>query len=147
DQRAVGLFVQDRVGVTAHLTLDLGMRYEWHVTPTERGNKFVVFDAATATLERVGVDRDLIHRQNNTNLEPRIGAAWDASRDGRTVVRAAYGRTVDQPGTTAVRDTAANPPFAMPLTASGAIPLATAIDMAQTVGLAPMTVDPEFRNA
>ena len=65
-----------------------------------------------------------IYRQNNTNVEPRLGVAWTPSADGRTVVRAAYGWAVDQPSTTVVRDTAGNPPFATPLTASGAIPLA-----------------------
>ena len=111
DQRAVGLFVQDQVTVRDSLTLELGMRYEWHVTPTERDNRFVVFDAARASLVRVGVDVDEIYEQNNRNFEPRVGVAWQVSSDGRTVLRAAYARAVDQPGTTAVRDTAGNPPF------------------------------------
>ena len=62
-------------------------------------------------------------------------------------MRAAYARAVDQPGTTAVRDTAGNPPFAAPLTAAGSIPLAGAIDTTRPAGLAPATVDPRFRNA
>ena len=111
DQRAVGLFVQDQIAVHDRLTLDLGMRYEWHVTPTERDNRFVVFDAARASLVRVGVDVDEIYAQNNLNVEPRAGVAWQVSSDGRTVLRAAYARAVDEPGTTAVRDTAGNPPF------------------------------------
>src|SRR4029077_18115140 len=52
DQRAVGLFVQDRIAIRDRLTLDLGMRYEWHVTPRERNNRFVVFDAQSASLLR-----------------------------------------------------------------------------------------------
>ena len=147
DQRAVGLFVQDQVTVHDRLTLELGMRYEWHVTPTERDNRFVVFDAARASLVRVGVDVDEIYAQNNRNFEPRVGVAWQVSSDGRTVLRAAYARAVDQPGTTAVRDTAGNPPFGVPLTAAGAIPLASAVDAARPAGLAPATIDPEFRNA
>ena len=73
------------------------MRYEWHVTPTERDDRFVVFDAASASLVRVGVDVDEIYQQNNRNFEPRVGVAWDLSPDGRTVLRAAYARAVDQP--------------------------------------------------
>ena len=46
-----------------------------------------------------------------------------------------------------VRDTAGNPPFAAPLTASGAIPIGGAIDATRPAGLAPATVDPRFRNA
>jgi hypothetical protein len=146
-QSALGFFFQDRIAVTSRLTLDLGLRYEWHVTPTERDDKFVVFDAASASLLRVGVDIDDIYGQNNRNFEPRVGIAWAASDNGRTVVRAAYGRSVDEPSTTAVRDTTANPPFATPLTASDSIDLDRAIERAQPSGLSPATVDPEFRNA
>ncbi len=147
DQRAMGLFFQDRITARDNITLELGMRYEWHVTPTERDNRFIVFDAPTASLVRVGVDRDGIYRQNNRNFEPRLGLTWDLASDGRTVVHAAYTRTVDEPSTTAVRDTAGNPPFAAPLTASGAIALGNALGTTRPVGLAPATVDPEFRNA
>jgi hypothetical protein len=146
-QSAVGFFFQDRVALTSRLTLDLGLRYEWHVTPTEHDDKFVVFDAATVSLLRVGVDVDTIYRQNNRNFEPRVGVAWDLSGHGRTVLHAAYGRAADQPSTTAVRDTTANPPFATPLTAIDAIDLERAVDRAQPAGLSPATVDPEFRNA
>ena len=38
------------------------------------------------------------------------------------------GWAVDQPSTTVVRDTAGNPPFAIPLTASGSIALANAVE-------------------
>jgi hypothetical protein len=146
-QDALAFFAQDRIAIGSNLTLDLGLRYEWHVTPTERDDQFVVFDAASASLVRVGVDVERIYRQNNTNVEPRLGFAWTPSADGRTVVRGAYGWAVDQPSTTVVRDTPGNPPFATPLSASGAIPLASAVSLTQPIGLAPVTVDPEFRNA
>jgi hypothetical protein len=147
DQRAAALFVQHTLTVEDVLTIELGMRYEWHVTPTERDNRFVIFDAGRASLKRVGVDVPRIYEQNNRNIEPRLGVAWHPSSDGRTVVRAAYARAVDEPGTTAVRDTAGNPPFGVPLTASGAIPLGSAIDTTRPAGLAPATIDPRFRNA
>ena len=104
-QDALSFFAQDSITVSPSLTVDLGLRYEWHVTPTERDNQFVVFDAATASLLRVGVDVDKIYRQNNDNIEPRLGFAWTLGGDGRTVLRAAYGWAVDQPGTTAVNGT------------------------------------------
>ena len=34
-QDAVAFFVQDQFAIGPNLTLDLGLRYEWHVTPTE----------------------------------------------------------------------------------------------------------------
>jgi outer membrane receptor protein involved in Fe transport len=146
-QDAVSFFAQNNISVRANLTLDVGLRYEWHVTPTERDNQFVVFDASTATLARVGVDVGEIYHQNNRNFEPRLGVAWTPWADGRTVVRAAYGSAVDQPSTTAVRDTPGNPPFATPLTATGSVPLSTAVTATQPVRLAPVTIDPDFQNA
>ena len=146
-QRAVGLFFQDRVPVGDSLTVEAGLRYEWHVTPTEENDQFVIFDPTTVSLLQVGEHINRVYRQNNRNVEPRLGLAWDVSRSGRTVVRGAYGHAADEPGTTAVRDTASNPPFATPLTASGAIPLAGAVTHARPVGLAPATVDPAFTNA
>jgi len=147
DQRALGLFLEDQFAIRDNVTLELGLRYEWHMTPTERDDRFVVFDAATASLLRVGPDVDEIYRQNAGNLGPRVGIAWNVSHDGRTVVRAAYGRAFDEPGTTAVRDTAGNPPFATPLTASGSIPLNAAVLTTAPAGLAPVTIDPRFQNA
>jgi len=46
-----------------------------------------------------------------------------------------------------VNGTASNPPFATPLTATGAIPMSTAVNLTQPLGLAPNTVDPDLRNA
>ena len=54
---------------------------------------------------------------------------------------------MDEPGTTAVRDTAANPPSATPLAATGTIALDDALATTQPAGLAPATIDPQFRNA
>ena len=144
---ALSFFAQDAIAVGPSLTIDLGLRYEWHMTPTERDNQFVVFDAATGSLVRVGVDVDKIYRENNDNIEPRFGFAWTLGGDGRTVVRGAYGWAVDQPGTTAVRDTAGNPPFATPLTATGSIPLSGAVNLTQPISVAPATVDAQLRNA
>jgi hypothetical protein len=144
---ALSFFAQDSITVGPSLTIDLGLRYEWHMTPTERDNQFVVFDPATASLVRVGVDVAKIYRENNDNIEPRLGFAWTIGGDGRTVLRGAYGWAVDQPGTTAVRDTAGNPPFATPLTATGSIPLSGAVSLTQPIDLAPVTVDPQLRNA
>ncbi|HMD36944.1 MAG TPA: hypothetical protein VKH42_18345 [Vicinamibacterales bacterium] len=147
DQPAMSLFFQERVPVGDRLTLELGLRYEWHVTPTERDDHMVVFAPATASLLQVGVHVGGIYAQNNANVEPRAGLAWDVAGDGRTVLRAAYARAVDQPSTTAVRDTAGNPPFATPLTATGAIPISDALSGTMRGGLAPATIDPAFRNA
>ena len=71
--------------IRSNLTVELGLRYEWHVTPTERDNQFVVFDPASVSLLRVGVDIDEIYQQNNRNFEPRLGVVW--SPVSRTATR------------------------------------------------------------
>ena len=147
DQRANTLFVEDSISINDHVTLELGMRDEWHLTPTERNDRFVVFDANRASLLRVGVDVDQVYAQNDRDFELRVGVALAVTADGQTVVHAAYASAVDQPGTTAVRDTAGNPPFAAPLTAAGSLSLVSAIDVTQPAGLAPTTIDPYFNNA
>ena len=102
------------------LTLDLGLRYEWHVTPTERDNQFVVFDAATrvARARRRRRRRDLSRRTTRTSSRA-LGVAWTPPPTAARWCAPPTARAVDEPGTTAVRDTAGNPPFAIPLTATG----------------------------
>ena len=147
DQRALGFFGQDQIAIRDDIRIDLGVRYEWHVTPVERDNRFIVFDRGTGSLIRVGPDAPRIYRQNNANVEPRLGVTWRLPGDGNTVLRAAYGHAVDQPVTTAVRDTASNPPYGVPLTATGAVSIGAAIDATRPAGLSPATVDPDYRNA
>lgn len=147
DQRALALFGQDQIDIRDNVRLDLGLRYEWHVTPVERQDRFIVFDPASSSLIRVGTDVPAIYDQNDANIEPRVGITWSIGRDANTVVRAAYGHAADEPGTTAVRDTAGNPPYGVPLTATGAVLLSAALDATRPAGIAPSTVDPRFRNA
>ena len=146
-QNTFGLFLQDNFRWRANLTLELGMRYECNMPPSERADRFIVFDSGTASLLRAGKDFDQIYKTNNKNFEPRVGFVWDPFRDGRTSVRAAYGLLVDEPMTSVVLGTTANPPLAIPLTVTGTVQLSNAIDLARPVGLAPQTVDPNYNNA
>ena len=146
-QGALGLFVQSNYKWRPNLTLELGLRYEWNMTPGERYDRFIVFDPATASLERVGQQLGHIYHENSRNLEPRFGLAWDPFKNGKTSVRAAYGILVDQPTPYIVVGTAANPPLATPLAYAGPIRLDNAIELAQATGLAPLTVDHAYDNA
>lgn len=144
---ALGFFVQDNFRVRPRLTLELGLRYEWNLTPTERYDRFIVFDPATASLIRVGTDFDDVYHQNNKNFQPRVGFAWDPFGDGKTSVRAAYTLQTDQPMTSIVIGTTTNPPLAIPLTFSGAIRLDNALNLAGPAGLAPQSIVQDFDNA
>src|SRR5262245_57849108 len=146
-QGAFGFFAQDNYKLRPNLTLELGLRYEWNMTPTERYDRFIVFDPQSASLLRVGTDIDKIYHQNNRNLQPRLGFAWDPSGDGKTVVRMAYAILVDQPPASIVTPANANPPLGMPLTFTGTIRLDNAMNLAVPAGLAPQTVDHGFNNS
>ncbi|HSD46773.1 MAG TPA: TonB-dependent receptor, partial [Pyrinomonadaceae bacterium] len=144
---ALGFFVQDSFKPRPNLMIELGLRYEWNMTPTERYDRFIVFDSSTGSLVRVGADIDEVYRQNNKNVEPRVGFAWDPLGDGKTSVRAAYALQTDQPMTSVVIGTTTNPPLAIPLTFTGPIRLDTAINQGRPAGLAPQSIAHDFRNA
>ena len=146
-QGALGLFIQDNFNWRPNLMFELGLRYEWNITPSERFNRFIVFDPKTVSLLRVGEHLDQIYGQNNQNFEPRLGLAWDPFHNGLTSIRAAYAIQVDSPMTNVVRNTVSNPPLAIPLTFTGAVRFDDALSLARAAGLAPQTVDRNFSNA
>ena len=144
---ALNFFVQDNYKLQSNLTLELGLRYDWNMTPTERFDRFITFDPFSASLVRVGQNIDEVYHQNNKNFQPRVGVVWDPLRDGKTSVRAAYAILADQPMTSVVTPTSANPPLAIPLTFSGTIRLDNAINLASPAGVAPQSIDHGFDNA
>jgi hypothetical protein len=146
-QGALGLYAQDNYKLKPGLTIEAGLRYEWNMTPTERYDRFIVFDPSSSSLLRVGEHIPRIYQQNSTNFQPRVGIAWDPIGTGKTVVRAAYAILVDQPMTSVVLSTASNPPLAVPLTLAGTVRLDNAALLARAAGLAPQSVDQNFENA
>lgn len=145
-QNTVGLFAQDQLRLRQNLTLELGLRADWTMAPTERDDRFVVFDPSTVSLLRVGTDMDKVY-DNRLNLQPRVGMAWDPLGEGGAVVRAAYGVYTNQPPINMVLGATTNPPLVTPLSYSGLIGLDNAIDLARATGLAPSTVDSNFEPA
>jgi len=144
---AAGFFVQDNFRWRSNLTFELGLRYDWNITPTERYDRFIVFDQQTASLIRVGADVDEIYHQNARNFQPRVGLAWAPFDDDKTVVRAAYALLTDQPMTSVVSPTATNPPLAIPLSFTGTIRLDNAVNLTRPAGLAPQSINHDFDNA
>ena len=149
-QNALGFYAQDNYKVRPNVTLELGLRWDWNKTPTERFDRFVVFDPDTASLIQVGSGLDDVYHQNNKNFQPRVGIAWDPFKDGKTSVRAAYAVLTDQPVTNVVTPLSANPPLALPRTITTTLPnlitFQNADVVARAAGLAPNTVDQGFDN-
>ena len=142
--QAYGMFVSDSYKLAPNLTVDAGVRFDSNLAPTEPQNRLVVFDAATGSLVRVGSSARPAAYDDSHDLSPRLGVIWDPTNDGRTAVRAAYARTVDQPITNAVNVLAGNPPLATPLTFTGNIRLDNAQATALAGGLAPTSISPDF---
>lgn len=108
-------FAMDNWKVSPRLTLELGLRYDYNMVPSEAQNRFVVFDPASVSL----VQTSDIYKSNTTNFGPRVGFAYDVFGDGRSVLRAGYGLLYDQPVTNTVSPLSANPPFANPQSFTG----------------------------
>ena len=101
-QGALDLFALDSFKWRRNLTIELGLRYEWNMTPTERFDRFYVFDPTRIALVNVGRDIDQVYKTNAKNFQPRVGVVWDPFKDGKTSVRAAYAIMTEQPLVNAV---------------------------------------------
>lgn len=145
NQNALDFFAQDSWKFTSYLTFELGLRYAWNMTPSEAQGRFINFDPVTASL----VASDSPYAQNNKNFQPRVGFSWDLFRNGNTILRGAYAYQVDQPITGIVTGLTSNPPLALPISV-GPKPLTAlgpSYDPNNAANLAPLFVNPDFKNA
>ncbi|MGE5357812.1 MAG: TonB-dependent receptor [Bacteroidales bacterium] len=145
-QKAVGFFAQDNFKMARNVTMELGLRYEINMAPSEAQDRFVYFDPASVSLVQVGTGGRGTIYPNTSNFQPRLGIVWDPTKDGRTSVRAAYAILADQPVTNLVSPTAGNPPLVTNLVYQGTIGWSNALAVAGPAGLAPASVAPDFRN-
>jgi outer membrane receptor protein involved in Fe transport len=91
--RSQSFFVQDDWKPTDHLTVNLGLRYDFMTPPTEKDNRMANFDpsgAGALVFARDGslADRALVKPDKN-NFAPRMGAIYRIN--DKTLIRGGYG--------------------------------------------------------
>lgn len=144
---AFNTFVQDDVKLTARLTVNLGLRWEYNGVPREIHDRLGVYDFAQNKVIPVGtggVERP--YQRHFTNFGPRVGFAYDPSGKGKTVIRAAAGFYYDQPVTNILGGLSTNPPFSASVNNTSNINLANPFSVPPGAGSAIGAVDPDFRN-
>ena len=149
-QGALGLFVQDNYKVRSNLTLELGLRFDWLASPTERFDRFSSYVIELNSLVRVNHGVAPVYNTNRT-WQPRVGFSWDPFKSGKTSVRAAYAILADQPVTNLVTGNGTNPPFATSVALPTTIPtvkLSNATSVAVPgATVSPSSADIRFDNA
>jgi len=87
-------FIQDFVRVNSHLTVNLGLRYDFYSNPTEAFGRLSAFpNPATDSAPTVG---KIFAGTPLDLLSPQAGFAWSVFGDGKTVVRSGFGIYRDQ---------------------------------------------------
>jgi Carboxypeptidase regulatory-like domain len=111
-------FVGDSWKIKSNLTLNYGVRYQYNGVPFETGGNFSnLFQnpdsfATSFTFTEVGpgTGHDMYHN-DYSNIEPRVGFAWDPFKTGKTSVRGGYGIFHDRIFDNLFGNARANPPF------------------------------------
>lgn len=73
---SLGLYVHDKWQATSNLTMNVGLRYDVHVSPLIENNNPLFSDPTAYPIDR-------------NNIQPRVGFAYNMS--GRSVLRGGYG--------------------------------------------------------
>jgi hypothetical protein len=119
-QREFSVFAQDSYKVFSNVTFSYGVRYEFNGVPVEVHNTMstlLVSPSGPAPFTFVNVGRGIgtvpLYQDDWRGIEPRIAAAWDPFKNGKTSVRAGYGIFRDRVFGQLIGLARGNPPFQM----------------------------------
>jgi|CZLA01.1.fsa_nt_gi hypothetical protein len=153
-QHEYDFFGQDSWKIRSNLTLNFGLRYQFNGVPFEVNNNLSnLFQNASGpapalagggtgfTFQIVGPGTGhLLYNNDYSNLEPRVGFAWDPFKDGKTSVRGAFGTFHDRVFGNLFGNARGNPPFQeSPFNIPFSTPEATALP--GTVPASPVIAD------
>ncbi|MCS6884097.1 MAG: carboxypeptidase regulatory-like domain-containing protein [Acidobacteriota bacterium] len=88
---SLGLFVQDSWKIRPNFTMNYGIRYDVEFTKRFNPVNELVARAEEFFQIQQGLPRDY------DNFAPRLAISWDPFKDGKTVIKAAYGLFVGRP--------------------------------------------------
>ncbi len=91
-QWQIGGFLQDDFRVNRRLVLNMGIRYDYYSVPRERdGRLFNLTALGTGPLRPA----DSIYNADFNNFSPRLGFAYTADKDAKTIIRGGLGMFVN----------------------------------------------------
>ena len=95
-----GLYVQDSYHLSARITLNYGLRWDYYGVIAEKSDLFSDFiptSTSTGSLVPVGGSGGLsgLYKPDHKNFAPRASIAWDVFGTSKTVVRAGFGLFYD----------------------------------------------------